>query len=104
MKRVPVNLWDDYYDDDCVPPGQCQETHMYIEKYDDMNDKQKEEAMRLVLGLLNTLDLPGVEIEDGGNEIYFKHLTHKRRYRLIRELEDANLEWNGIPFIFYSES
>jgi hypothetical protein len=104
LKRIPVNLWDDYYDDGYVPDGEIQQTHMYIEEYDNITDEQKYEAMRIVIAHVITLDLTGVEISDGGTELYFKHLTHERREKLIPELEAAKLEWNGISFDFYSES
>lgn len=95
MKSIPVNIWDDYCEDDC-------ETYMYIEEYDDMDDQKKTEAMRVVLAHLKTLDLTGVE--DAGDEIHFSNLPHERREKLVTELDAAKLEWNGIPFSFYSES
>lgn len=103
-KRVPINLWDDYYDDGCVPKGEHQETHMYVEEYDYFDDDMKTEVMRLVLAHLKTLDLTGVEVEDGGSEIYFKHLTHERREKLMEELEASGLKYKDIPIDFYSES
>ena len=37
-------------------------------------------------------------------EIQFKHLTHKRREKLVEELNNAKLSSDGIPFDVYSES
>jgi hypothetical protein len=37
-------------------------------------------------------------------EITVKHLTHERREELVEDLNDADLELDGIPFRIYSES
>lgn len=104
LTAIPVNIWDDYYDDGYVPEGKFQFTHMYIEEYDVLSEEKKEGMMILVLEHLKTLDLTGVEIDEDGVEIYFKHLTHERREKLVVELNNAKLTFNGIPYEFYSES
>lgn len=104
---VDLNLWDDYYDDGYVPEGKCQETHMYIEEYDNLTDNDKTKIMKVVYDFIVTLDMVGVEVELDGKEIYFKHLTHIRREKLIKELEleNAKLVFGDVyPFDFYSES
>lgn len=104
LKRIPVNVWDDFWGDGCIPEGEIQSTHAYIEEYDKITDEQKVPMMRVVYDFIKTLDMPGVEIDDGDGEIYFKHLTHERLDRLMQELEESKLAYNGIPFDFYSES
>lgn len=104
LTKISVNIWDDYYDDDYVPPGKKQETRMYIEEYDSLNDEQKVPIVEFISTHLKTLDLTGVVTENDGSGISFTHLTHKRRERLVNELEAAKLMWEEIPFDFYSES
>jgi len=31
MKKVSINFWDDFYEDECIPEGCIQETYAYIE-------------------------------------------------------------------------
>jgi len=31
IKSIPVNIWDDYYDDGFIPKGEKQKTYIYIE-------------------------------------------------------------------------
>ena len=69
--RIPFNIWDDYYDEDCVPEGEIQETRGYVEEYDKFTDEQKEAATQVIYNYLKTLDLTGVEMQWDGPEIYF---------------------------------
>lgn len=43
LKKVSVNIWDDFYEDDFIPPGEIQSTHIYIEEDKDYisDDLQK---------------------------------------------------------------
>lgn len=34
IKSIPINIWDDYYDDGYVPEGEKQETYLYVEDSD----------------------------------------------------------------------
>jgi hypothetical protein len=104
MKPIPFNIWDDYYDDGYIPEGERQATHGYIEEYDTITDDDKEKMLQVVFNYINTLDMTGVEMEIEGTDLYFTHLTHERRERLVEELEKSNLQYNGRPFSFYSES
>ncbi len=103
--KIPFNIWDDYYDEDCIPEGEKQVTHGYVELLkDEITEEQRSEIVSLILDNLLTLDLPSVDLENINNRIYFTNLTHKRRYKLIEELELLQLKYHGIPIEFYSES
>jgi hypothetical protein len=103
LKKIPVNIWDDYYDDGFIPKGKIQETHAYIEEYDILDDEAKEPIIKVLYDYIMTLNLEGVIIEYDC-EIYFKHLTHQKREELLEKLEKSNLKYQNIPFEFYSES
>ena len=30
IKRIPINIWDDYYEDDYIPKDKKQETYIYV--------------------------------------------------------------------------
>jgi len=100
MDRIPVNIWDDYWDDDS---GKPQVTSAYVEDHG-IPDGTKRLMIGVVIGKLRELDLQGVEFEPKGDEIEFRGLRHGRRERLVEELNAARLSFEGVPFDFYSES
>lgn len=102
--HIHFNIWDDYYDDGYVPEGEIQSTYGYVEEYDDFPDEDKEELASLLIERLKTLDLAGVEVENGGEDVIFKHLTHERREKLIEELNQSEFAYKGKRIHFYSES
>lgn len=104
LKSIPINIWDDYYDDGYVPDGKIQATYAYIEEYDVLTDEDKEPIIQVFYDYLKTLNLEGVELNTDGCLVFFKHLTHRRREKLVEELEQSKLQHEGIPFGFYSES
>jgi hypothetical protein len=97
--RIPVNIWDDYDEDEGG------ETHAYIEE-SNWSDETKAVLMKVVYDFVSTLDLDGAKIDydEGSSEIGFNHLNHDRRERLVEELNAANLQYDGVAFDFYSES
>lgn len=104
MKKIPVNIWDDFYEDGSVPEGKLQTTYAYIEEYDEITDEEKTPMMKVVYDFILTLNMPNVIVENDGGEISFTNLTHVKLDELILDLRNANLKYNGIPFSFYSES
>jgi hypothetical protein len=128
ITRVPINIWDDFYEDGHVPEGKIQKTYAYVEddkiphdyrkqfldaifdymtKYLKLQDEGVEMEMFFYESAKKYPNLVGTEHEYilfDRWEIRFKHLTHKRLGRLIEELEDADFECGGVPFDFYSES
>lgn len=126
IERIPINIWDDYYEDGYVPEGKIQETYIYVEDSNISLLDQRESLSKLFLYMNDNLDLKGVEMTmrffDSkmrypnlkGEEyesmhyqrwkIEIENLTHKRREKLMDELNAANLSYKDIPFDIYSES
>lgn len=124
--RIPINIWDDYYEDGYVPEGEKQKTYIYVEDTDISLEKRKECLMMLYEYMTTKLDLNevimnlffydskvkyptliGPEYEDlhfQRWEIRIENLTHKRRFKLVEELNNAKLSIDEIPFVIYSES
>jgi hypothetical protein len=106
MTYIPYNIWDDFWDDGYTPAGQTQKTHGYVEEYDHLTEKQKGEISELVYNwIMKNVSLPGeLEMELGGEDIYFDNITHAFLDSLMVKLKASKLEWEGIPIKFYSES
>lgn len=125
---IPINIWDDFWEDDYVPEGEIQETYAYVEDYDfplDMTKHFLESVLEYMTDYLKIQD-EGIEAKmyfyDSWEkypklvgtdaecmlfkrwEIRFKHLTHKRLDKLVKELSESNFEFEETPFKFYSES
>ena len=123
---IPINIWDDYYEDGYVPDGEKQETYAYVE-----DDKIPHEDRLLYLALVHkymveNLNLPDVRVNLIFNdtalkypqlvgtdmeyilfkrhELRIENLTHERREQLVEELRAANLSYNNKKFKIYSES
>lgn len=104
MKKIGFNIWDDYYDDGYVPAGNIQATQGYVEYEENLPDEFHIGVVKVVYEHLKTLELPGV-VMTPGHRLYFEHLTHALRERLIyKDLKDVKLSYQGIPIGFYSES
>jgi len=128
MKRIPINIWDDFWEDDHIPEGKIQETFAYVEDDSISHDERKQYLDAIHDYMNNYLNLrrDGVEMEmffyesakkypqwvgtDMENmlfdrwELRIKNLTHKRLYYLVEELNEADFEIGGVPFDIYSES
>ena len=126
IKRIPINIWDDYYDDGYTPKGEIQKTYIYVVDYDIPHEYRKEYLEFLLDYMKKNLNLDGVKmwIEEYDSwkkypqfigteneillfkrwEIKVEHLTHKRREKLVKELNDAKLSIDTIPYYIYSES
>lgn len=104
--RIPVNIWDDYYDDESVPKGEKQETYAYVEEYDGVfNESMKVEIIKYLHDYVSGLNLPGVELKiENGTDLAFINFTHKQREELVEKLNGSKLSYKGYPFLFYSES
>jgi len=132
LETIPVNIRDDFYDDDFVPEGKIQETYAYVEEYDEISEDEKSGILKLIEEYISkNVELEGVEIKTifhdtkddydeetvkkctevfGENfffkrwEITFKHLTHEKLAFLLEKLENSGLEFGGKKIDFYSES
>lgn len=125
LENIPINIWDDFYDDGYVPKGKKQESYIYVEA-DYPQEKKKEYLEYLLKYMSEKLSLKGVKLwmehYDSKEkypdlvgtehawclferwEIKVENLTHKRLDKLVEELNNANLSVDGIPFYIYSES
>jgi len=127
LECIPINIWDDFYDDGYVPEGEKLETNIYIE-----TDKISTEKQREYLGILLEYINKNLNIEDVklwieyydsrneypdliGNpdaenmffdryEIKLEGLTHERLNEWMFILEDIDITVDNIPFYIYSES
>lgn len=106
MKKdsIGVNIWDDYYDDGYVPEGEIQETHLYVEEYDTLDDADRDRIAIMIFHHLKTLDLTGVQTSLDADYVYLTNLSHARREKLVEELNAANLRYEGRQISVYSES
>ena len=122
LTSIPINIWDDYYEEGHIPEGEKQETFIYVEDDGISAEIRKEYLEKLLDYIDKNLKLEGVKswlhfydsktkyptLEDRYNfrrwEIRIENLTHKRREKLLDELKNANLSMNGVPFEIYSES
>lgn len=99
-KIIPVNIWDDYYEDGYIPEGKIQETYIYVEdRKMDENDRKKYLEYLLNYININIKYLDGVkmwmsyydskikhpnipeEYHFTRPEIGVEHMTHKQRER-----------------------
>lgn len=123
---IPINVWDDYWDDGYVPEGELQETFAYVEDYDISLEEKGKILLYLMNFIYENIELQGTEmsifIEDDrkkyakliGTEnefmlkkrykLQFKNLTHKQREALVKILQERNLMFEGKEVVIYSES
>ena len=122
-KEIPINIWDDFYDDGYVPDAEIQETFMYVES-DMYSLEEQHKILRIIGNALIMYYLPmnvqmKLEFYDSKtkypnlDEIYqsqrwkivFKHLTHKQLDKMLTDLQNSDLTYqDGTPFKFYSQS
>jgi hypothetical protein len=123
---IPINIWDDFYEDNYIPVGEKQETFIYVEDKTLTSETQKACLELIFQFITKNLILEGVKIwmcfyrsKDEyphliGTEyeallferwqINMEGLTHKRLDKLIDELKQANFSFLGIPYHVYSQS
>ena len=131
MKKININIWDDFYEDGYVPENEIQETYAYIED-NNISDEIKKECLTILFDniknkqILSNVDIL-LEFHDYKNnyktetvkrcletygddffikrwEIKLKNINHKQLDILIEELNNEELMYNSIPFNIYSES
>lgn len=126
LEFIPINIWDDFWDDNYIPEGETQETYIYVEDSDLSHEIRYDALQVLMKYIAHNIHLEGVRLElkfhdstlEYPNlvgtehewclykrwEIKVENLTHKRLDVLVRELEAAKLELKGVPLLIYSES
>ncbi len=127
MKKIPINIWDDFYDDGYVPDGEKLETYIYVEDSTISHEKRKQYLEILLNYITKNLNIDGVKLwlefyESKkkypnliGNseaermffdrwEIKVEGLTHKRLYKWMDILENIDIKIDNAAFYIYSES
>lgn len=127
LDYIPINIWDDFYDDGYVPEGEKLETYIYVDDSDLPQEKRKE-YLEVFLEYINkNLNTDGIkmwmELYESrkkypnlvGNpdaekmffdrwEIRLEGLTHQRLDEWMKILEDVKIVVDDLPFSIYSES
>lgn len=127
LKNIPINIWDDFYDDGYVPEGEKSETYIYVEDSNIPQEKRKE-YLEVFLDYINkNLNTDGIklwmELYESrkkypnlvGNpeaekmffdrwEIRLECITHERLDEWMPILKNVDIKVDGIPFRIYSES
>jgi len=116
-KIIPINIWDDFYDDGFVPKGEKLETCIYVEDDDIPLDKKKiyleillkyikqnlnTNNIKLWLSLIERKSFEGKSFDSW--QIKIEGLTHKRLHEWMVDLKNVDLKCDNIPFLIYSES
>ena len=127
LRNIPINIWDDFYDDGYVPEGEKLETYIYVEDTDIPQEKRKKYLEILLEYINKNLNTDGVklwlELYESrkkypnlvGNpeaekmffdrwEIKVEGLTHRRLDTWMKVLENVHIESDGVPFYIYSSS
>jgi len=121
--EIPINIWDDFYDDGYVPEGGKTESYIYVEDSNISHGKRKECLELLKNYITDNLDVSGVNMwmeffvsknkypeldaEKIGFdrwEIRLENVTHKMLYKWLQDLKHSGLTIDNIPFVIYSES
>lgn len=102
--KIPINIWDDFWDDGYCPDGEVVKTHAYVENYS-MDEELKERAMECFYNYLKTLDFMNeVTIRLSGDRIYFVNISHKILDNLMAYLDLVELVVDDNVLSIYSES
>ena len=127
VERIPINIWDDFYDDGFVPVGEKLETYIYVESSDIPLSKCKQvlevfleyisrnlntEHIKLWIELFepskkypNLVGKPEFKkLLDNRWEIRVEGLTHKRLDEWMEVLVTVEIKVDDIPFYIYSSS
>lgn len=80
LKRININIWDDFYDDGYVPAGEKQKTYIYIEEDDkDVSLQEQKECIEYLLKyILKNLNTSGVKLR-------IEHYDSKKKYPHLNE-------------------
>lgn len=109
IETIPINIWDDFYDDGHVPEGEKQETHIYVED-SELDDDYKEKVLTFLLEQILTIHkdtniLEGVSFEITGDRIEIENMTHKQLGDLMEEFKNGgHIFYDKKILSIYSES
>jgi hypothetical protein len=126
LEQIPINIWDDFYEDGDVPEGETLETYIYVED-NNMPQEKRKEYLEVLLDYINkNLDTSGIKLwielfESRKKypsligtenewmlfdrwEIKLEGLTHERLDKWMITLKNVDIKVDNIPFHIYSES
>lgn len=109
LKKIPINIWDDYFEDGFVPRGKIQKTRAYVES-SVLSMEFKNDVLRLFFETLKKVNrAEGVAffLRKRGKEelvIEINGLTHTDRKVLVKRLQKTKPAYRGVPLDVYSES
>lgn len=125
IEYIPVNIWDDFYDDGYVPEGEKQETYAYVEDLTISKELQHQALCKLMYAIArlsgnspvtykmfyydskvkypDMVDVPGFPLFERW-ELRLENLTHAALSELLKDLDRAKLTVDEIPLKIYSES
>jgi hypothetical protein len=127
LKYIPINIWDDFYEDGYLPEGEKLETFIYIEDSSISQEKEKQYLFVLIEYIIENLNTEGIklwlELYESrkqypnlvGNpeaermfydrwEIKVEGLTHQRLDEWMMVFKNVEIKVDNIPFFIYSES
>jgi len=126
LEYIPINIWDDFYDDGYVPEGEKLETYIYVDNSDIPQEKRKKYLEILIEYINKNLNTNGIKLwmklyESRKRypnligtehermffdrwEIKLEGLTHKRLHEWMKVLENVDIKVDDIAFHIYSES
>ncbi len=106
--KIPVNIWDDYFDDPLIPIEGEQKTYAYIEDggyFPTYPSEFKIKALNYLCEHLKSLDeFNKTDFSIGDLKINIVNLTHKDREKLVKTLKKSKLSYEEGMFDIYSES
>lgn len=125
-KSIPINIWDDFWEDGYVPDGEIQETYAYVED-SEISQEDRKKYLEFFLNKLKEMvflsnvemkltyyrsrdefpSLVGSEYESMLFErwqINFKNLTHENIHKILEILDSEELFVDNHPIRVYSES
>lgn len=113
MNLIPVNIWDDYLEDEDAQLGHLQETHAYVEHEAIAQPQQRAYLVWLLphfQRLAPTARFEFVESPDpddpmAGPELRILDLSHATRKEMVQQLRAAQLCYSPTHcFDIFSES
>lgn len=99
MKTIPFNIWDDYSESENYTS-----TYGYVEEYNILSEEDKEAICLLIYNQIIQLENLDFLAENDCDQIIFENLSHERREKLVKELNNLKLKYNNKLIGFYSES
>lgn len=117
IKKIPINIWDDYYEDGYVPKGEKQETYAYVES-NLLGNELIDDVLHFLMDEIEKFAIPKLKLKvsqepvnlgpfmivDGVPRLFFTNITHAQREAMVKTLVKMKLQYEGAKLDIYSES